>query len=112
VSEICGRRLTRSDGVAYSYLPGHFLLPHSDSRESEGRAVAYAYYVGAPERGGELELFACSTRKGQILRTRPARRIPARANRLVLFEVSDIALHRVCEVTRGARTSLAGWFYP
>src|SRR5262249_37680119 len=58
VSGICGTRLTRADGSAYVYLPGHYLLPHSDSRKSEGRAVAYAYYASAPKRGGELELFA------------------------------------------------------
>jgi hypothetical protein len=112
VSQICGRPLSRADGVAYTYLSGHYLLPHSDSRQSEGRAIAYAYYIGAPERGGELELFACTARKGRIVRTRPARRISARANRLVLFEVSDAALHQVREVLRGARTSVAGWFYP
>jgi len=40
------------------------------------------------------------------------KRIAARQNRLVLFAVSDLALHRVCEVLDGARTSVAGWFYP
>ena len=105
VSQICGRPLTRADGSAYVYLPGHYLLPHSDSRVSEGRALAYAYYAGAPKKGGELELF---DRTGM----RVARRIAARPNRLVIFEVHDHALHQVCEVLDGARTSIAGWFYP
>lgn len=101
VSRLCGVRVTRMDGAAYVYLPGHYLLPHTDSRASEGRAIAYAYYVTAPRRGGELELFG-----------KPRRRIAARANRLVLFEVSDRALHQVREVIEGARASIAGWFYP
>ena len=112
VSRICGIPVTRADGAAYAYLEGHYLLPHSDWRESEGRALAYAYYLSSPESGGELELFSCTTRKGEIVGTRAARRIAPRANRLVLFEVSATALHRVREVMRGARRSLAGWFYP
>jgi len=112
VSRICGLRLSRADGAAYTYLQGHYLLPHSDWREGEGRALAYACYLASPARGGELEFFACETRKGQIVATRPARRIAPRANRLVLFEVSETALHQVREVLRGARLSLAGWFYP
>lgn len=112
VSRICGQKLSRADGSAYVYLPGHYLLPHSDSRPGEGRAIAYAYYVGAPEEGGELELFACTRSGGEIIHTQVAKRIEARANRLVLFEVTDLALHQVCEVLEGARTSVAGWFYP
>src|SRR5205823_2264244 len=92
VSTICGTPLTRADGSAYVYLPGHYLLPHSDSRQSEGRAIAYAYYASAPKRGGELELFDCRTRKGEIVRTLPAKKIAPRPNRLVLFAVSDVAL--------------------
>jgi hypothetical protein len=105
VSQICGRPLTRADGSAYVYLPGHYLLPHSDSRLSEGRALAYAYYAGAPKKGGELEFFERTAR-------RVAKKIAPRPNRLVLFEVHDLALHQVREVLAGARTSIAGWFYP
>jgi Rps23 Pro-64 3,4-dihydroxylase Tpa1-like proline 4-hydroxylase len=105
VSQICGRTLTRADGSAYVYLPGHYLLPHSDSRASEGRAVAYAYYAAAPKKGGELDLFERTFK-------RVAKSIAARPNRLVLFEVHDQALHQVREVLDGARTSMAGWFYP
>jgi hypothetical protein len=112
VSVVCGRPVSRVDGSAYVYLTGHYLLPHSDSRKSEGRAIAYAFYVTAPKRGGELELFACTRKGKEIVRTRPAKRIAARANRLVLFEVSDFALHQVREVLDGARASIAGWFYP
>ena len=112
VAALCGRPLSRADGSAYTYLPGHYLLPHSDSRQSEGRALAYAFYIGAPLAGGALELFDCERQGGVIVRTTPAARIEARANRLVLFEVHDLALHQVCEVLAGARTSVAGWFYP
>jgi hypothetical protein len=112
VSRICGATVSRADGAAYTYLEGHYLLPHSDWRKGEQRALAYAYYLAPPLRGGELELFSCTTRRGAIVATRAARRIAPRANRLVLFEVSETALHRVREVLRGARLSLAGWFYP
>jgi hypothetical protein len=112
VSEICGRRLSWADGAAYAYLAGDYLLPHSDALAELGRAVAYAYYLAAPDQGGELELFECSTREGLIVRTRPAKRIAVRPRRLVLFEVHDAALHQVREVLAGARHSVAGWFYP
>jgi Rps23 Pro-64 3,4-dihydroxylase Tpa1-like proline 4-hydroxylase len=112
VAQICGQPLSRGDGAGYVYLEGHYLLPHADWRPGEGRALAYAYYISPPEAGGELELFDCTLERGEIVRTRPARRIAPRANRLVLFEVSQRALHQVREVTRGARMSIAGWYYP
>ena len=112
VARLCGQPLSRCDGSAYVYLPGHYLLPHSDSRTSEGRAVAYAFYLDEPAAGGALELFDCERRDGEIVRTTPAVRIQPRSNRLVLFEVHDLALHQITEVLEGARTSIAGWFYP
>jgi 2-oxoglutarate-Fe(II)-dependent oxygenase superfamily protein len=112
VSRLSGVPVSRADGAAYTYLEGHYLLPHSDWRKAEGRALAYAFYLTAPERGGELEFFSCRKRGAEIVSTRPAKRIAPRANRLVLFAVSETALHGVREVLRGARRSLAGWFYP
>ena len=113
VAQITGLPIFRGDGASYVYLEGHYLLPHSDAAVSEGRAVAYAYYVSAPEAGGELELFACQQdADGALTRTRRAKRLEARANRLVLFEVTPLALHQVREVTRGERRSIAGWYYP
>jgi len=112
VSAVCGRRLSRMDGAAYAYLPGDYLLPHSDSRTDLGRALAWAYYVTSPQEGGELELFRCATRDGAIVGTAAAKRVAPRANRLVLFEVHDAALHQIREVLAGARHSLTGWFYP
>jgi 2-oxoglutarate-Fe(II)-dependent oxygenase superfamily protein len=103
VSQVCGRRVTRADGSAYAYLEGNYLLPHSDAARTERRAIAYAYYVSPPARGGELDFFAGS----QI-----AKSIDPLPNRLVLFEVHDLALHQVREVLEGARFSVAGWFYP
>ena len=111
VSEICGVPVSHADGAAYAYREDHYLLPHSDSRQHLGRALAYAYYISSPERGGELELFACTARSGRIVRTRPAKRIAPRPNRLVLFEVDDLALHQIREVLAGERTSIAGWFH-
>src|SRR5260370_29045077 len=91
VSRICGQKLSRADGSAYVYLPGHYLLPHSDSRPGEGRAIAYAYYVGAPEEGGELELFACTRSGGEIIHPRVAMRLELRANRPVLLGTPRLA---------------------
>ncbi len=113
VSAIAAHPVSRVELRAYAYLPGHYLLPHADHQPAVGRAVAIAFYIDAKElEGGELELFECTMEGSEILATRAARRIEARANRAVLFEVSDRSLHQVREVTRGARLSLAGWFYP
>jgi len=46
------------------------------------------------------------------VRVESARVIEPRANRLVVFDVSDGSLHQVREVVSGLRISLAGWFYP
>jgi Rps23 Pro-64 3,4-dihydroxylase Tpa1-like proline 4-hydroxylase len=105
VGQICGRSLSRVDGAAYTYAEGDYLLPHSDHRTEEGRAVAWAYYIAPPIRGGELDLYERTGR-------RVAKRIAPRANRLVLFEVHERALHEVREVIAGQRDSIAGWFYP
>jgi Rps23 Pro-64 3,4-dihydroxylase Tpa1-like proline 4-hydroxylase len=102
------------DGAAYLYKPSDYLLPHSDKGDS--RALAYVLYLSSC-RGGELLLFDCVTSKSpitgksEIVRTRPAKRIVPKPNRLVLFAVSEIALHQIREVTAGARASIAGWFY-
>lgn len=113
-SALCGRPLSRHTARPYRYERGSYLLPHSDCRPGDARALAFAYYVGAerPLAGGALELFACREEGGRVVEARPARRIQPRDNRLVLFAVSPAALHQVREVTRGARLSLAGWFYP
>ncbi|HEY5923465.1 MAG TPA: 2OG-Fe(II) oxygenase [Kofleriaceae bacterium] len=112
-ARITGKPVTRVDMRAFAYRPGHYLLPHSDHREGLTRALAYAYYLPSPDppRGGELELFACRVEHGEIVATDSARMIEPRANRLVLFDVSDISLHQVREVLGGLRISLAGWFY-
>src|SRR5205823_10470949 len=57
VSQICATKVSRADGSACAYLPGHYLLPHSDARRAEGRSIAYAFYIAAPRQGGELEFF-------------------------------------------------------
>lgn len=111
VEAISGKRFARGDGNGYVYQAGQYLLPHTDWRESEARAVAFVFYLAAPGKGGELELFQCRLRKGEIAATRSARRIRPRPNRLVLFDVGPGTLHAVREVTSGARLSIAGWYY-
>jgi Rps23 Pro-64 3,4-dihydroxylase Tpa1-like proline 4-hydroxylase len=114
LSRITAKPVRRAEMRAYAYRSGHYLLPHSDHQEEVGRALAFAYYVPSPEppEGGELELFRCRMEDGEIVATESARVVEARANRLVVFDVSDVSLHQVREVTRGLRISLSGWFYP
>jgi Rps23 Pro-64 3,4-dihydroxylase Tpa1-like proline 4-hydroxylase len=75
--------------------------------------LAFAYYLPSPEppRGGELELFRCAVEQGEIVRAETAVLIEPRANRLVVFDVSDASLHQVREVVAGLRVSLSGWFH-
>jgi len=114
LTRITGKAVRRADMRAYAYRVGHYLLPHADHQDGLGRALAFAYYLPSPEppEGGELELFRCAIVDGALTSTVPDRRIAARGNRLVIFDVSDVSLHQVCEVLRGLRISLAGWFYP
>jgi len=111
IEAITGRKVGRVDLRSYVYLPGSYLLPHSDCQEREGRLVAWSFYLRTRGVvGGELELFEAEM-EGQYPRsTRPAGRIEPRENRLVLFAVSPASLHQVREVLSGARISLSGWF--
>ncbi len=115
IGAMTGRRLGRVEMRSYVYLPGHYLLPHLDDQRGLERQLAYAFYLPAPSVGtlvgGELELFRCRRGTDDLVDIEAALRIEPRPNRLVLFEVSPISLHQVCEVTQGARLSLAGWFY-
>lgn len=113
LSRITAHDVRRADLRAYAYRPGHYLLPHTDHQEGLERVLAYAYYLPSPEPpdGGELELFACEVAGGELVATTSAKVIAPRANRLVIFEVSDVSLHQVREVLAGLRLSLAGWFY-
>jgi hypothetical protein len=116
LAQVTGKHVARADLRAYAYRVGHYLLPHTDHREGLERVLAYAYYLPTPEppRGGELELFACepgSDGDGELAAIASARVIEPRANRLVVFDVSDVTLHQVREVVGGLRLSLAGWFY-
>lgn len=113
-SRATGKVVTRVDMRAYAYRPGHYLLPHTDHQEGLGRMLAYAYYLPSPDapHGGELELYRCTLEHGELTRTDTAKLIEPRANRLVVFDVSEVSLHQVREVLSGLRISLAGWFYP
>jgi Rps23 Pro-64 3,4-dihydroxylase Tpa1-like proline 4-hydroxylase len=114
LTRITGKAVRRADMRGYAYRAGHYLLPHADHQDGLGRALAFAYYLPSPEPpvGGELELFRCVLEAGALISTVSDRRIEARGNRLVIFDVSDVSLHQVCEVLGGLRISLAGWFYP
>jgi Rps23 Pro-64 3,4-dihydroxylase Tpa1-like proline 4-hydroxylase len=113
-ARITGKPVTRAEVRAYAYRPGHYLLPHSDHQAGLERLLAFAYYLPTPEPpvGGELELFRCTVADGEIVATDSAVVIEPRANRLVVFDVSDVSLHQVREVLGGLRLSLAGWFHP
>lgn len=114
LSRITGKTLARADLRAYAYRAGHYLLPHSDHQQGVGRALAFAYYLPSPEppTGGELELFTVTLAEGEVVATTSACLVEPRANRLVVFDVSDVSLHQVREVLSGLRPSLSGWFYP
>jgi Rps23 Pro-64 3,4-dihydroxylase Tpa1-like proline 4-hydroxylase len=114
LARITGKHVARADMRAYAYRAGHYLLPHSDHQDGLERVLAYAYYLPSPEPpvGGELELFACAIENGELTATDSALLVEPRANRLVVFDVSDVSLHQVREVLGGLRLSLAGWFYP
>ncbi len=113
LTRITGKAVTRVDMRAYAYRPGHYLLPHSDHQHGLQRVLAYAYYLPSPEPpvGGELELFRCRVEGAAIVATDSELVIEPRANRLVVFDVSDVSLHQVREVVGGLRISLAGWFH-
>lgn len=115
LSRITGKPVARVDMRAYAYRVGHYLLPHSDHQQGLARVLAYAFYLPSPEppAGGELELYACTLGpdNAALASTVSAKLIEPRPNRLVVFDVSDVSLHQVREVTAGLRLSLAGWFY-
>lgn len=114
LARITGKPVTRADLRGFAYGPGHYLLPHTDHQDGLGRALAYACYLPSPEPpvGGALELYQCAHDGEALISTEPARLIEPRANRLAVFDVSDVSLHQVREVVAGLRISLAGWFYP
>jgi hypothetical protein len=111
VRAISGREMSGANLRSYVYQPGSYLLPHADSRKDVGRVVAYVLYVWIDACvGGELELFACEMNGDDVVHARSAHVIPPRANRLVLFDVTNASLHQVREVLAGTRVSLTGWF--
>jgi hypothetical protein len=112
VRTITGKPVARVDMRSYVYLAGSYLLPHTDAGPDARRLVAYAFYLLEPSTfaGGELELFDCDVTDGDVVATRPAKRIEPRAGRIVLFDVGPETIHQVTEVTTGGRCSLAGWF--
>jgi Rps23 Pro-64 3,4-dihydroxylase Tpa1-like proline 4-hydroxylase len=111
VRAVTGKPVERIEMRSYVFMPGNYLLPHTDCQSQVGRKVAFAYYLwNGPLEGGELDLFDCDVANGRITASRPGTTILPQPNRLVLFDVSLASLHQVREVTIGARLSLSGWF--
>jgi hypothetical protein len=113
LSSVSGKTLSRIELRSYVYLPGQYLLPHADFRAGEGRQIAYAFYLSPPNycEGGELDLYRCAVESGAVSSAERAATIEHRENRLVIFDVGIETVHEVREVLRGARLSLAGWFF-
>ena len=100
---------------AYRYDRGDYLLPHTDFRPGEERRLAFAYYLDIdgdePLQGAARSSSTTATFENeQLTRTTLHTSIEPRVDRLALFAVNEVALHRVEEVTQGQRLSLAGWF--
>jgi hypothetical protein len=140
LARITGSSVATADLRAYAYRVGDYLLPHADHQEGLERKLAFAYYLPSPteieaapivdaaerdvveanagpsgERGlvgGELELYRCRVENGELADIESATLVEARANRIAIFDVSDVSLHQVREVLGGLRLSLSGWFYP
>lgn len=114
LSRITGKSVASADLRAYAYRVGHYLLPHADHQEGLERKLAFAYYLPSPEPpvGGDLELFRCRVENGELADIESAKLVEARANRIAIFDVSEVSLHQVREVLGGLRLSLSGWFYP
>ncbi len=111
VRAISGRAMSSASLRSYVYQAGSYLLPHADSRDGAGRVVAYVMYLWTEGCvGGELELFACEMNGDDVVHARSAHTIAPRANRLVLFDVTNASLHQVREVLAGMRVSVTGWF--
>lgn len=111
IRAISGRQMTGANMRSYVYRPGSYLLPHADSRKDVGRVVAYVMYVWTEGCvGGELELFECEMNGDDVVHSRSAQLIEPRANRLVLFDVTNASLHQVRELLAGTRVSVTGWF--
>lgn len=113
VTAITGKSVSSVEVRSYFYIPGGYLLPHTDGMTSLGRQVAFAAYLSIDGQceGGELELFRCELDAvGDIVAAEPTVVIEHRGNRLVLFDVSTSSLHQIREIIAGSRVSLAGWY--
>jgi hypothetical protein len=113
VAAVTGKAVRRAKVRGYAYGPAHYLLPHADRDADALRQVAFVIYLHASDDliGGEFELYDCRVELGQLVVTDPGGCIVPEAGMLLLFDVSEVSLHRVREVERGLRASLAGWFY-
>ncbi|AFN83315.1 putative proline hydroxylase [Encephalitozoon romaleae SJ-2008] len=81
------------------YRKGDYLLCHDDKTGS--RRFAFSYYLEDYD-SGELILYEndCMT---------VSKRVEVKANRLVVFEVSDISFHEVGYCEKDGRRAFTGW---
>lgn len=127
-SKLVGKELTDLILMPWRYVPGCYLLPHTDADTQHERGLAFVLHLteasnaerhggasaskdvndsGALETdvmGGDLVLYDTQSQGCQA-----AKRIGVRPGRLVIFEPTDHALHAVDEVREGDRLTLAGW---
>jgi prolyl 3-hydroxylase /prolyl 3,4-dihydroxylase len=96
--------MTDDDGwltmFASYYSSGDYLLCHDD--RIENRLYAFSYYLSDYD-SGKLILYEDDCMS-------VSKRIEVRANRLVVFEVSDRSYHEVGYCEKDGRMAFTGWF--
>jgi SM-20-related protein len=107
VRKLTGKHaLTRMDVMAARYLPGHFLTPHDDSHNTEGREVAYILNLSKnwrPEWGGLLHLM--DSEQKHITHTF----IPAFNSMIMFYPPRWHFVSQVANFARQPRYTITGW---
>ena len=107
VRQLTGRKtLTRMDVMAARYLPGHFLTPHDDTHNNEGREVAYILNLGKnwqPEWGGLLHFM--DAERNTVTHTF----IPTFNTMIMFYPPRWHFVSQVANFARQPRYTLTGW---
>jgi Rps23 Pro-64 3,4-dihydroxylase Tpa1-like proline 4-hydroxylase len=105
--QLTGKKsLTRMDVMAARYLPGHFLTPHDDVHQHEGREVAYILNLTKnwqPEWGGLLH-FMDADRKA-VTHTF----VPTFNTMILFYPPRWHFVSQVANFARQPRYTLTGW---
>lgn len=99
-------RIQRLDVLAARYLPGHFLTPHDDVHEHEGREVAWILNLTRewqPEWGGLLHVMDDARRK--VTHTF----VPAYNSMVLFYPPRWHFVSQVANFARLPRYTLTGW---